>query len=350
VLGNIPSARAAANRSRDSVARPSPNKSLLEQTSARRWAPPAASLFRGRVPRGADFCLFVTALKRRIAWGDRQIASIISHSWLTRSGAPFAEEPSGRYTVELSVSHVEASVTRIFRRVRPFVALAALVAFAPSRVEALPVVVTPGTASQSVAITAAQNMGATNPGTLLATITEALDIGSGHIVGFVTSAVYQNASGFLDFYYQVINTTAPGGTNTSISGLAAFNFGSASTAVGFYTSAAPFGGVFANPFGFFHHGTNPRSADRSANGNVVNLWFGPPWGSVRIDAGETSSIMMIATNATTFGSGWATVQNGGPASTDTVRSFQVPEPMSAALALLGFAVLAGAGARRRQRK
>jgi MYXO-CTERM domain-containing protein len=56
---------------------------------------------------------------------------------------------------------------------------------------------------------------------------------------------------------------------------------------------------------------------------------------------------MIATNATSFSSGWATVQNGGPGSIDTVKSFAVPEPMSAALALVGFAVLATARRRRK---
>jgi hypothetical protein len=244
-------------------------------------------------------------------------------------------------------ANVEAPVISIFRRVGPFVAVAALVAFAPASLEALPVAVAPGTAKQSVAVTLAQDMGLASPGTLLATLTESFDIGPGHVVGTVTSAVYQNAAGFLDFYYQVVNTTAPGLSN-SISGIAGHNFQSLSTSVGFYSNASVFGGVFASPFGFGPSGTHVRSADRSADGNFVNMWFGPPWGSSNINPGETSSIAMIATNATSFSLGWATVQNGGPASTDTVRAFQVPEPMSGTLALLGFAVLAAA--RRRQQK
>ncbi len=239
-------------------------------------------------------------------------------------------------------------MTRIFRSVGPFVALVALVSFGTSRVEAAPIALAPGTPNQSVLITAAQDMGLTNPGTLLASMTEALDIGSGHIVGTVTSAVYQNAAGFLDFYYQVVNATAPGGVNTSISGIAGFNYGGATTSVGHYTNAAVFGGLFASPLGFNAFNTTARSADRSANGNVVNLWFGPPWGSSNINPGETSAILLVSTNATSYSLGWATVQNGGPASTDTVRSFQVPEPMSAAIALVGFAMLAGA--RRRQKR
>ena len=236
---------------------------------------------------------------------------------------------------------------RILQKATPF-ALAALVAFAPQGVEGAPIALAAGTPNQSLAITAAQDMGLANPGLLLASLTEAIDIGGGHIVGTLTSAVYQNAGGFLDFYYQVVNTTAPGGANTSISGMAGFNYGSATTSVGVYSNASPFGGLFSNPLGFFAAGTGPRSADRSADGNVVNLWFGPPWGSSNISPGETSSIMMVSTNATSFSFGWATVQNGGPASTDTVKSFQVPEPMSATLALLGFVVMAGV--RRRQQK
>ncbi len=238
-------------------------------------------------------------------------------------------------------------MTRNLRRVGPLVALAAVVSFLPSRIEAAPIGVAPGTAKQSVAVTASQNMGAANPGTLLATMTESFDIG-GYVVGSVISAVYQNAAGFLDFYYQVVNTTLPGNQNSAISGMSGFNFGGATTSVGYYTGAGVFGGVFQNPF-FFGPSWNagiPRSADRSADGNEVHVWFGPPWGSTKIDPGEASAIVMIATNATTFGSGWATVQNGGPAALDTVRSFQVPEPMSAALALVGFAVLATARRRR----
>jgi hypothetical protein len=237
-------------------------------------------------------------------------------------------------------------VTRILRHVTPFAILAGVVCFAPSRVEASPIALAAGTPNQSLAITTSQNMGSTSPGTLLATLTAPMDIGSGHIVGSVISAVYRNASGFLDFYYQVVNTTPAGGTSNSISGLAGYNFGTASTSVAYYSNATVFGGVFAAPNFFFGAEGRPRSADRSADGNVVNLWFGPLWGSNKIDPGETSAILMVATNARSWGSGWATVQNGGPASTDTVQSFQVPEPTSATIALLGFAVLAGV--RRRQ--
>ena len=238
-------------------------------------------------------------------------------------------------------------MTRMFRRVGSIIVFAAL-AFGPSRAYAAPVLVAPGTAKQSVVVTTAQDMGVASPGTLLATLTETFDIGSGHLVGTVTSAVYRNAAGFLDFYYQVVNSTAPGGTNNSVSGIAGHNFGSATTSVGYYSNAAVFGGIFASPFGFNAVSTNLRSADRSADGNFVNMWFGPPWGSSNINPGETSAILLVATNAVSFGAGWATVQNGGPASTDTVRSFQVPEPASMGLTLLGFAVLAGI--RRRQGK
>jgi hypothetical protein len=241
-------------------------------------------------------------------------------------------------------------LTRILWRLGRFVTVAALVAFASSSVDAAPIAVATGSAKQSVIVTAAQDMGLANPGTLLATMTDAFDIGGGHVVGSVISAVYQNAAGYLDFYYQVVNTTSPSTSSSNISGIAGHNFGGASTSVGYYTNAAVFGGIFQSPVWFSGAWNAPvmRAADRSADGNFVNMWFGPPWGSTTLNPNEVSAIFMVSTNATTFGAGWATVQNGGPASTDTVHSFQVPEPMSIGLALVGFGILMGA--RRRQNR
>jgi hypothetical protein len=211
--------------------------------------------------------------------------------------------------------------------------------------QASPITLAPGQGTTT--ITSAQNQGLTSPGTLLATMTQAFNIGSGHVVGNVISAVYRNSLGYLDFYYQVTNTTATGLPNTSVSGVAGSNFGTATTAVGYYSTASPFGGVFLNPSASGPAGGAPLSGNR-VNPNVVGLFFGPPFGNNRIDPGDESTIVMIATNARAWSYGWATVQNGGPASISTVRAFQVPEAATATLVLFGLAALAGVHRRRSQ--
>ena len=228
-------------------------------------------------------------------------------------------------------------MNRVVRKALVFIALAPLVAFAPSRVEAGAVLLPAGTPNQSLVITAAADNGAADPGSFLAQATSVFNIPSGtsgNIVGWLTSAVYQNAQGFVDFYYQITNSTAGTNPDLSISGLTGFNFGGSSTSVGYYSDASVFGGLFASPTA----GVVPQSADRTADGNMVTLWFGPPWGN-KVFPGQVSSILQIATNATNWGSGFATVQNHGVA---TVNSFQVspvPEPEIYAMMGIGLGLL-----------
>jgi PEP-CTERM motif len=228
------------------------------------------------------------------------------------------------------------SMSLVVRKALVFVALAPLVAFAPSRVEAGAALLPAGS---TTAITAAQDGGATNPGTLLAKITSNFSFLSGttgiDITGWVTSAVYQNAQGLVDIYYQVTNSTTILDPNLSISGLTGFNFGGSATSVGYYSDASVFGGLFASPTA----GVTPQGADRTADGNDVTLWFGPPWDHKVFAGGMNSSILQIATNATNWFQGFATVQNH---SVGTVASFgvsPVPEPEIYAMIGIGLGLL-----------
>lgn len=229
------------------------------------------------------------------------------------------------------------------RNVSYSLVFAVLAILAPSGAEATPIPLAAGTPKQGLTIPGVPETG--HPGTLLDWVSSSFLItkpGKPDIAGTFVSAVYQNAGGFLDFYYQVVNSSIPVvNADQGLSGVSGFNFGSATTAVGYYDSASLFSGVFAAPNGY--PGTRPFSADRTADGNIVTMWFGPPWGSNKIHPGETSSVLMVATNATSYSKGWAEVQN--TAST-IVRAFQVPEPATFGLLAMGMAL--AATVRRRQ--
>jgi hypothetical protein len=149
----------------------------------------------------------------------------------------------------------------------------------------------------------------------------------------MVSAVYLEAGGTLDFYYQVTNnTTAPNcghagqpgcdpiarETDTSFTGFA--------TATGFRVDGASlFGGVFVNGTAI------PITADRNSVGDVVGFSFTPPQAGA-IQPGQTSVVLVISTDATNFTAGNASVIDGG---VTTVASFEpsgsvsrTPEPAS----------------------
>jgi hypothetical protein len=222
-------------------------------------------------------------------------------------------------------------VKRIFTRSVLFAALAALVSFAPRTVEATPLL--PNTTG-----TVPNLAGVFNPGTLLDSIVLPFVTNTASITGIARSAVYRNANGLLDFYYQVTNDPAPLTSSNSISGVTASRFGGVFTDVGYRTDA----------FGVFLASTSqPITAARSANGSDITFWFGPPWGAPKIQPGETSSVLMIRTNATHYArTGTTAIQNGGMAFVNTFEPAAVPEPASVSMLLLGLAGLAGF--RRRQ--
>jgi hypothetical protein len=144
--------------------------------------------------------------------------------------------------------------------------------------------------------------------------------------GTLTSAVVQNGS-TLDFYYQVANNA---NSLSSLGRETNFNFSGFATSVFFRTDNA--GGA-----GGFVAGTEtPDTADRDSFG-VVGFNFnqgGAGAASGKIDPGETSSILVVRTDATLFAPGTSSVINGGAASVATFMPV-IPEPAS--LGLLGVA-------------
>jgi len=183
----------------------------------------------------------------------------------------------------------------------------------------------------------------TDPGTLLASQVQdwTFTNQSGTTSGTLDSAVFQEAGGTLDFYYQVENDPT---SATAIARETNDNFsGASSIATGFRVDGSSL------PGGIFVDGTVvPITADLNGDGSVVGFSFNPPDGA-KIAPGMTSFVLVISTDATQFTNGDASVIDGGVA---TVLAFEpggaVPEPGS--FFLLGGGLLALAGISRRLRR
>ena len=163
---------------------------------------------------------------------------------------------------------------------------------------------------------------------LLASNSVPVNGASGTVSGTMRSAVYMNAGGTLDFYYQYSNNLG----FDPIHRLTMTSFRNFTTDVGYRLT----------PIGQFTAGTIiPNEANRNTSGSVVGFDFDTP---ISIPAGATSQTLVIRTNANQFAPGFASVING---SATTVASFQpVPEP--ATIAALGLGALALVRRRRRQ--
>jgi PEP-CTERM motif len=155
--------------------------------------------------------------------------------------------------------------------------------------------------------------------------------------GTVTTAVFKEGSGTLDFYYQVENDPT---SASAVARITESSFVGFLTNVGFridgsVTLGAPFvDGTVPPP--------NTSLADRNVDGSVIGFNFTPPI-TGEILPGTTSNVFVISTDATMYKAGSLSIIDGG---TQTLAAWEpgVPEPGS--MLLIGGGLLALAGIRR----
>jgi hypothetical protein len=138
--------------------------------------------------------------------------------------------------------------------------------------------------------------------------------------GTLAEGVYQEAGGVLDFVYQFTETNpAVGLSSVSLASYAGFT-----TDVN-YSLLQP----TANPGGLFSlptaaPGVIPVQATRTGlNGSLINYTFNDGAIGAGGDAGTESAVLIIRTNATTFGPGSYAVQN---TFNQTLFGFYAPTP------------------------
>jgi hypothetical protein len=173
-----------------------------------------------------------------------------------------------------------------------------------------------------------------DPGTLLDSVL--VPFTAATYDGEVRAAVYENAGGTLDFYYQVSNL---GGGVGQIARVTNFLFSGFDTEVFFRTDGGSVGAGFVD-------GTKPpATADRNilGPGDVVGFSFNPP-DTGKVAPGETSNVLVVRTNATDFELGTTSVINGGTVDVETFQpvTAAIPEPLSVFLiggTLVGLASL-----------
>lgn len=158
----------------------------------------------------------------------------------------------------------------------------------------------------------------TDSPTLLASVTQPFTDPS--IAGSVTSAVFQNSLGTLDFYVQVTTTAG----SDPVSRVTMFNFDSVTTDVGYRNDG----------YSIFDNGSVlPNEANRNTNGKVVGFDF-----DNGLAPNSESFTLVVRTNATQFTAGNVAIIDG--ISTNVAGFQPVPEPASiTGLAIASIAIL-----------
>lgn len=132
---------------------------------------------------------------------------------------------------------------------------------------------------------------------------------AGTTAGVLKTEVFREAGGTLDFYYILFNTPT---SATSLTRESDLDFTGWNTSVAFRSDGSQVPG-------FVDGDIAPLSADRDPSGATIGFTFGP------IPPNERSRVVVVSTNATSFGLGDAIIDGSGPLATFEPA---VPEPGS----------------------
>ena len=172
-------------------------------------------------------------------------------------------------------------------------------------------------------------------GTLLASLAQPFT--NPAFTGSLRAAVVRNELNTLDFYYQITNDP---NSLTAIGRESNFDFTGFTSSVFYRTDNA------AGLGGFVVGAETPDTADRDAGGVVGFNFNQGTAGSGKIDPGETSSIVVIRTNATLFAPGLSSIINGGQVTLATFMPV-IPEPATTSAVALMLTGLLRRSTRRR---